>query len=140
MISEAPFFDLVLILESSTHLSCFLFFQARRPAKHSSSQIRYKIPSFLRPQLTSNGLILIKHNKIKHLDLCKSTTMPPKKSTETKATAKGQAVDKTGTSKIVPKKVANNNVKDEPKVKVEPKVKDESNIKPSPHHETKPAI
>jgi len=134
MIPEAPFFDLVLILESSTHLSCFLFFQARRPAKHSSSQIRYKIPSFLPPQLTSNGLILIKHNKIKHLDLCKSTTMPPKKKTETKATTKGQAAEKTGTSKIVPKKEDNNNVK------VEPNVKDEPNIKTPPHHETKPAI
>ena len=128
MISEAPFFDLVLILESSNHLSCFLFFQARRPAKYSSSQIRYKIPSFFRPQCTSNGLILIKHNNIKHLGLCKSTTMPPKKNTETKATAKGQAAEKTGTSKIVPKKEDNNNVKDEP------------NIKTPPHHETKPAI
>jgi hypothetical protein len=140
MIPEALLFDLVLILESSNHLSCFLFFQARRPAKHSSSQIRYKIPNFLRPQCTSNGLILIKHNNIKHLGLCKSITMPPKKSTETKATAKGQAEQKSGTSKIVIKKEANDNVKDEPNVKVEPKVKDESNIKPSPHHETKSAI
>jgi hypothetical protein len=60
--------------------------------------------------------------------------MPPKKNTETKATAKGQAAEKTGTSKIVPKKEDNNNVK------VEPNVKDEPNIKTPPHHETKPAI
>jgi hypothetical protein len=66
--------------------------------------------------------------------------MPPKKSTEAKATAKGKAEEKTGTSQIVIKKEANNNVKVEPKVKVELNVKDEPNIKLPPHHETKPAI
>jgi hypothetical protein len=75
---------------------------------------------------------LIKHNNIKHLGLCKSITMPPKKSTETKATAKDE--EKTGTSKSDFKKEAKSNVK------VEPKVKDEPNIKPSPHHEKQPAI
>ena len=54
--------------------------------------------------------------------------MPPKKSTETKATAKGQAVERTGTPKIVRKKEANNNDKDEP------------DVKPRSGRETKPAI
>jgi hypothetical protein len=49
--------------------------------------------------------------------------MPPKKSTETKATAKGQATEKTDTSKIVPKKEANNNAKEEPNFKPRSRLK-----------------
>ncbi len=54
--------------------------------------------------------------------------MPPKKSTQTKATARGQPAEKTGTSKAVLKKEANNNHEDEP------------SIKQRSRHETKPAI
>jgi hypothetical protein len=71
---------------------------------------------------------LVKHNNIKHLDICKSISMPPKKSTETNATAKGQAAEKTDTSKMPPKKEANNNDNDKPIVK------------PRSRRDTKPAV